>query len=722
MTNALRRVAVTAIWLAGSAFAPANAYEILTHQDLTEAAVDRSVLVTDPTALNNLGLKGVRDKTQQFPNSRQVPQEVLELFRTGADFEDSIYPTVRVTRHFYNPLTGQGLDVWWLPTQTSSPDWALAPRGSDSNQENSYADARQYLYDALTKPAKKDRDTAFGRTFQTLGQVVHHLQDMAQPQHVRNDAHPPGPTHSLYERWTDREEVRGRIAQQFTNPASVAAFNSPRRFWHTEPPGPNSPASGQGMAEFTNANFVSAGSNFGANSTGFTSHPNFALPSPTGVTERKQITDPELLGTNQPLRGEMWFIGTTGKDNLTGQPVPNPRASTYSIFDADLQRYSQTAPFRAVTLNRFNFEATYPHLMPRAVAYSAGLINYFFRGRLEISLPEEGVYSLVDHAVVKDIDQGFTKIKLKLKNTTPDIVDPNGAPFPQHMTGGTLVAVAKYHRNGCYRPDLSGELTQNATIPSGCSVSTYLSGEERISASAKIENVTLNSGPGVVPQAFTFDFSQSPIPINARDVYLQVVYQGTLGGEDGAVAVVTKDISEPTYISHLNSTDYFWVNNAFYRPAAMSTAQKDKIRVLCVDVEQQIAPEPFSVEYRLGSRPLALVTLPPERYSRMAVLTDSAPFTLSTRVSYPSDIYCTFGIPWRNDYDLLNAINQTDKATGAFHYSWIEKTRGLNRFDIITSYKSYVDPAGGYREPTITEINALDPLTDPGPYQMTVDF
>jgi hypothetical protein len=41
----------------------------------------------------------------------------------------------------------------------------------------------------LTSPTADERKGFFGKTFQTLGQVIHHTQDMAQPQHVRNDAH-----------------------------------------------------------------------------------------------------------------------------------------------------------------------------------------------------------------------------------------------------------------------------------------------------------------------------------------------------------------------------------------------------------------------------------------------------------------------------------------------------------------------------------------------------
>ena len=100
-----------------------------------------------------------------------------------AAFEDDSFPTIRPLRHFYNPVTGEGLNIPLIPTQSSSPDWALALPGAVRGQRFSYWDARQSLLDALTKRTETERKAAFGRTFQTLGQVAHHLQDMAQPQH-----------------------------------------------------------------------------------------------------------------------------------------------------------------------------------------------------------------------------------------------------------------------------------------------------------------------------------------------------------------------------------------------------------------------------------------------------------------------------------------------------------------------------------------------------------
>jgi len=56
-------------------------------------------------------------------------------------------------------------------------------------------------------------------------------------------------------------------------------------------------------------------------------------------------------------------------------------------------------------------------------------------------------------------------------------------------------------------------------------------------------------------QPIVFDFSQNVVPINATDIYLQIVYRGPLGDETDALIVATNDISEPTYNYTFNTWD-----------------------------------------------------------------------------------------------------------------------------------------------------------------------
>ena len=162
----------------------ASAYEPSTHAELSQEAALKSAL-SDGRTFAKFGQEGkpLISQTTKFPNSKGDLQVPIDLIRFGADYEDSRSP-LQATRHFYNPVNGSKL----LPLiGETSPDWALEDRGAKDGQAYSYRLMRRNFFKALTEPTKADRDAAWGLTFQTLGHVMHHLQDMAQPEHVRGD-------------------------------------------------------------------------------------------------------------------------------------------------------------------------------------------------------------------------------------------------------------------------------------------------------------------------------------------------------------------------------------------------------------------------------------------------------------------------------------------------------------------------------------------------------
>jgi hypothetical protein len=67
----------------------------------------------------------------------------------------------------------------------ASPDWAIEDTGDVTElgtgiaQNFSYRSAEQYLYAGLASQTAADRKTNLGLMFQSLGQVIHHIQDMA---------------------------------------------------------------------------------------------------------------------------------------------------------------------------------------------------------------------------------------------------------------------------------------------------------------------------------------------------------------------------------------------------------------------------------------------------------------------------------------------------------------------------------------------------------------
>jgi len=557
----------------------AEAYEVQTHELLSEAAAGASRLGS-PLTLQNLGLLplGLANTRQTFPSSKVGnPLTIAELIRFGARWEDDL-SKLQALRHFYDPVYERALDVDPGGTSNSikSPDWALEDitsyDGPIASQRFSLRDAKTYLYEALTyvdaasvTASQVERRRKFGLTFQSLGHVMHHLQDMAQPQHVRNDPHCDDPyvcgtvadllerkefyVPSMYEKYTnaDGTDLRVRanlpfLAQgsdpPYPGPLAADGAMSARRFWRTSPTGTDI-STGKGIAEYTNRNFYSA-----ATIGTYPSPPNKGLVE---YAEEATRVDFAQLLPGSGVSGTMRFWTTDVYDALTGETQVNERALSEGILDSDIARYYSTTTnvWVRFALNRFTYDAAHKFLIPRAVGYSAGLINYFFRGQFEITAPDEGVYGIVDHSTQ---ETGFGKLKLKLRNLTPGGNDTNGQAQVERVaenSSATLVAVVKFHRNNCYAFNLSGEYGSPGISWSSCRSAT----EEIVVSTPRPVPGGVNAGATLVE--FTFP---NEIPIDATDLYLQVVYRGPLGNDD-AVVVATKDIAEPLYLTQYSVWD-----------------------------------------------------------------------------------------------------------------------------------------------------------------------
>ena len=355
------------------------------------------MLGTNPFILTKLGLKpsiGADGSTFENSNGRS-DQSLIDLIRFGADWEDS-RGALQALRHFYNPVDGSKL----LPViGETSPDWALEDRGLKDGQPYSYRLMRRNFHKALTEPAKSDRDAAWGLTFQTMGHVMHHLQDMAQPQHVRADFHCDLPycrllgsviySPSVYEKYVQQKPPDFAGYPAVYSKDDLRTFKTPRMFWHTNEIGGQ--ATGKGIAEFTNHNFISAGTNF--------DKPNL-FPSPRiGGAFGEEIQIADLCAELGPpcntlgLKGIVKFFGNQVIDNFTEQTTNNPRMTTLSVFDKFLDRQGKKQVF---SYNRANADAAAKLLVPRAVGYSAGMINYFFRGDVNLfeDVAQPGTYAI----------------------------------------------------------------------------------------------------------------------------------------------------------------------------------------------------------------------------------------------------------------------------------------------------------------------------------------
>lgn len=344
----------------------AAAYLVPTHQELTEHAAKRSVL--GQSALRNLGISSL--------DSRVDGRSVLDWMRRGADFEDETWgfdggePT-RYRHHFYNPLNGQGFTHSIAPNGYPSPTWGLEDKGDIPSQNYSLKDAHNFLLAGLTLANRGDREKLLAKAFESLGHAVHLVQDAGQPQHTRNDSHA---TSSFYEVLTN-DNVKSLPIGDYP----VVQLPNARDYFHSMEPGINNVLQGKGLAEYSNRGFITEGTNFSGSLFDVQIDPDFPYPNMNGATILStDARHASLLGPASPVGGEMKFVGTDVVDTNLNVVQFNPRTTVFSILNFP---GGSTAKF---SYNRFVAEEAQKFLIPRAVSYSAGLINWFFRGKIDM--------------------------------------------------------------------------------------------------------------------------------------------------------------------------------------------------------------------------------------------------------------------------------------------------------------------------------------------------
>ncbi len=643
MTTA-RRFLITALALAMTL--PARAYnDSVTHPKMTIFATEKSVLYQDGSIMFSLGLLPANKQRFRYrlrfvdtvSSSTPTTYSLSEFVAEGA-FDEDIFP--RSLNHFYDPITDRPLTIVF-PLGERSWRWSLEDSGQISGQSFSLNDARTFLNTALTfnqgTPVEADsaRRTAMAQMFVSLGHAVHHIQDMAQPQHVRNDPHldmislgglNPLYNPSRYERYTADVAIDSFAAT--ANPVfpGSADFKTSRDFWFN-------PAN-SGLAQFTNNSFVSQGTNFtfrnGQANTG-----RYILPQP-GAPSDAMLSD--LFGPTIPPEIQT-LCGITGVDCTVTMysTVVSQKASTLSIFDQDLRAKGVFVTYtdgdlvptyqseRLFDLNRFNFADAHKVLIGKAVSYSAGLISHFFRGKLDVTAPSSGPYAVVDHST----NQGFTKVTVTVKNVTPG----------EALSGGTLQAIAKFHRNNCYKPDLSGEFTVDDTGKLIAPCPNYRSDEAHLRLTAE-EPASFGVGES---KEMTFTFSD-PIPLDATDLILQVYYRGTVGTEQNAFALGAVDLSEPTFVTVMNATDVFELSGTafYYWQDIIANVAQSPYSVVDIDRNGQYNSPPdvdvrggdIAYEIKVNGKTVGTVPLLPQgRFARIATLVSPFGFELVLRAT-----------------------------------------------------------------------------------------
>ena len=334
-----------------------EAYSVVTHRGLSNMAIQNSYL-SDANYLKSIGINSIEE---EFNSNNPI-----QWIEQGADEEDSLL-TLRPRNHFHNPLRSwadAGLDD--SLSGQSSLLWA-----QEASNEFSWQNARQYFHNALTSSSVESRETGFANTFETLGHLLHLVQDCACPPHTRNDAHVF--IASGYEGWAK------------DNPGTVLSYVSPfvvdvdlgvsvegyepitqlfdaNQYTGAAP----STSNAQGLAEYTNANFASEDTIFTENFSPDHIH-YFPFPRRTDAEEYEQD-----MG---------------GKLRTYFRKTQNGEAIEHFAVAGRFYRYLPWWPEVQIYFIGFDdlCHADYAQkLIPRAVGYSAGLLDYFFRGDMDL--------------------------------------------------------------------------------------------------------------------------------------------------------------------------------------------------------------------------------------------------------------------------------------------------------------------------------------------------
>ncbi len=360
----------------------------ITHPDLTQYAAEKSVLGNDKGSyLNSVGfLKGLLE-TLRWEGANKY---AIDWLREGGKREDG---NNREVNHFHNPITNLGLwGTWrsamlWMQDSTRQASWPYGSNVIPSNDvmqslglgtqssnfpfealsDWSWQTTRKYYYFALKSDTEAERQADFAKMFRGLGQQMHLLQDMSVPMHVRNNSHL---FYGMIEsRMTQTISSVSSLMRVVPNPIMPSSPPSnlintlaPIRLFDTDTYIGTQPINiddtSVGLSEWTNANFFSDDTIFSQD-----------FPHPAKVNTNAQLIE---VQAEDGVAGNRLYIKQNGQDY---------RLAAYSYVHDQVTTALEGWKY---ILDDPVYDDNLKFLLPRAVGYSAALLDYFFRGKLSV--------------------------------------------------------------------------------------------------------------------------------------------------------------------------------------------------------------------------------------------------------------------------------------------------------------------------------------------------
>ena len=233
--------------------------------------------------------------------------------------------------------------------------------------------------------------------FCALGHVLHLNQDLSAPDHVRNDNHG---SHRSFEPFGSGEFVKNALEPAFSEQrhgwaywqgqgfSKLLDFWDRGKFMNSSSLGLDNDAQGKageklGLAEFSNGNFLGEDTLYAEYFKPGNKH-YFPFPS-LKDTDQPQLKPGRLLGTLDTVtllngkQGKRPFLRKVG----AGIPVIHHSALHY-LAVLNSPKMGGPSMRASLTINDPNVLGEYHSiLIPKAIEYSAGILDYFFRGRFE---------------------------------------------------------------------------------------------------------------------------------------------------------------------------------------------------------------------------------------------------------------------------------------------------------------------------------------------------
>ncbi len=344
-------------------------------------------------------------------------------------------------------FTSKASSADWILSDTSlwqvspffHPDLPLLTCNGAVPEATSYCDyelAKNELMLALTASSPADRQSGSSQLFFNLGHVLHHIQDQAQPQHVRNDSHCDKPLCALfaqnnivnglgapsaYEAYTgvlipQNIEFFAQLAATGplgaldvlpTTASNTPVFALPRDFWST---GAIAMASfGHGMSDFTSYNFFSIGT--GPTVAGNSLTPDASHPQPSNFVTSPYLRMCTDLAEKSP--GLQTYLVGSVTDQLGAGPASSGPYQDYStVLLGTLPGPATQQPTKrwAVTQNCVTYDQAMYLLVPQAIRYSAWFIDFMFRGSISATLAADGTLSVTNNSKTEALSGGYFQL------------------------------------------------------------------------------------------------------------------------------------------------------------------------------------------------------------------------------------------------------------------------------------------------------------------------